>query len=453
MICGERRSTTHGRFPGAGKLAALAWLWCAGIGLAQPPHVTPTGEIEPLLRKLGSDRLRDRQEAERELLAAGPDVLDRLPPSDLIDDPAVRDAVRRIGVELERRLARESLQAGRVTYQGDATPEALARALTEQTGNQVDLSGLPPDVRGQSVSVTWTAVEFWSAIDDLARWTESRPMLRAGVSSVALVPAEGAEPVPLAVTNAGAFRLEVTEVTRRRGLNNGDKPHDLLRIDFRLLVEPRLRPLFADYRDAGFVVVAGTTRLPHFNPRASHQPDFKGSDGIAFSLDLLAPQGTNGEGLKGEGAIEVEVAAVPREIRLTGLSGPFPIERRRGGVTVSLGSVEPLPNRPAGDNSNTLVGTQIECVLGVKYDAGGPAFESHRLSSLYREAWIEDGAGTRLAVNDRLELRGERDGALTIAYRFSGLPESWREATLVYEAATGFVTTPVTFRFDVPVAP
>src|SRR5437016_14638307 len=72
-------------------------------------------EVRQLLTELSGATREQRSLAEKRLLELGPKVLPLLPAPELLPSVSVREAVRRIRVELERIAARESVLPSRVT--------------------------------------------------------------------------------------------------------------------------------------------------------------------------------------------------------------------------------------------------------------------------------------------------------------------------------------------------
>ena len=67
-------------------------------------------EVARLVAQLDSNSRAERLEAEKALLAIGPDALDYLPPPAQLPTPATREAVRRLRIDLELRKVRSSVR-------------------------------------------------------------------------------------------------------------------------------------------------------------------------------------------------------------------------------------------------------------------------------------------------------------------------------------------------------
>jgi hypothetical protein len=95
-------------------------------------------EVRRLLADLAGETRARRLAAEKRLLELGPKVLPFLPASELLPTVSIREAVRRIRVELERVQARESVLPSRVTLAGKQSLAETLAELTRQTGNRLD---------------------------------------------------------------------------------------------------------------------------------------------------------------------------------------------------------------------------------------------------------------------------------------------------------------------------
>jgi len=116
------------------------------------------------------------------------------------------------------------------------------------------------------------------------------------------------------------------------------------------------------------------------------------------------------------------------------------IARRRGGVTVTLTRVQ-AAELPSGKNELRIRAT-------VSYDAGGPAFESHRTWILHNEVFLEDGAGKRVRLNGGSQTAQQGDGGVAIEYRFVDLPDPLPDYAFVYVAPTMIIDVPIEFEIQ-----
>jgi hypothetical protein len=147
--------------------------------------------------------------------------------------------------------------------------------------------------------------------------------------------------------------------------------------------------------------------------------------------------------------LQCTTAAGNEQIRFTDLARAQEargenVARRRGGVTVTLNRVRE-DRAPPGKHKAHLQ-------VGVAYDTGGPAFESHRTWILHNEVFLEDRSGRRLRLSGGSETTQQGDGSVGIEYHFVDLPDPISEYAFVYVAPTLIVDVPVEFEIQsVPV--
>lgn len=412
-------------------LVALS-LWTCCASSAQGSTDERSERVLSAVRDLASPLRATRAAAERTLLELGPDVLDDLPPPDLVDDPAARDTLRRIRTELELRAARDSLQPARVSLAGPMTVLQAAAEISQQSGNPVLTDRVPEATAARRIELNCDRVPFWEALRQLLNATELDWAMIPDPPAVALVPAAEAVPV-VARAASGAFLVELESLTA--------KGHTI-RAQFRLAAEPRLRPLFLQIADADFVALVGGRPLALFSPDA--RTDLPMTTRVPATFAVLFQRPAKQDDLLPltiRGKLTAETAAAPREVRFRGMEGPFPVARRRGGVTVSL-----LRSRyfTAPDG-----GRHALVRLSIVYDTGGPAFESHRTWIYHNEVYLQAEDGRRFAVNDGFETIAETGGGVGLEYRFKDLPDLAPSAwELVYVAPTLLIDAPVEFEFE-----
>src|SRR5262245_50701214 len=121
--------------------------------------------------------------------------------------------------------------AKKVSYTGDtAAPAALAKAIKQQTGIDVDVSSVDASKR---VTANFKDVPFWTAVENLAEQTGSVVVTSGG--RVALKPVKPGSGSPSNVN--GPFRFAVRETYARGDLQAGTTTYDL---KLEVCWEPRL---------------------------------------------------------------------------------------------------------------------------------------------------------------------------------------------------------------------
>ncbi len=389
--------------------------------------------ISGLVSGLDAETRAERSAAESELMGLGPAVLDHLPPPDLLESAAAQDALRRIRSQLELQAAEDSVRPSRVVLAGRSSVAAAAAELERQTGNAVRLE-LPEEAGLQQIDLHLDHVPFWRAVNELTREAGIGWDVDASTGAVLLVDTPTI-PQRVAFSVESAYAVAVESISRRG---------EALRVEFQILAEPRLRPLFVSIADADFTAVAGEERLSLFSPKARTELPMTSRGPARFAVLFQLPHSDGvAQSLRIEGEVTVHTAAAPTEVQFRDLSSRSPVARRRGGVTVTLERARWLSN--PDDH-----GARIR--MAVAYDAGGPAFESHRTWIYHNEVYLEAPDGKRFPVNDGFDTTAQANGGVVLEYRFKDLPDlrpaEWQ---LVYVAPTLLVDVPVEFEF--PVAP
>jgi hypothetical protein len=429
------------------------------IVAAEPARKTADLEqqIRSLLKDLAGDTRAQRREAERQLLALGPQALPYLPAPELLPSNSVREMVRRIRLQLERTAAVDSVRPSPVTLDGALSLRDALAAMTRQTGNLVDGHSLPADVLQQNVGLKFNAIPFWQALDEVKSRLHLRYEYDLGLRGLAILPSN-IENRPVeqglgkSVTSySGAFRVEAPPATRIQPGQNREKKlpsslrGDLLRVTLLVRPEPRLRPLFLQFAAREITVRSqdGMDLTP-LTPEANVELALGETTGQSrVQMDYVVPPSTKVSSIDVQGKLICTTAAGNEVIRFTDLTKladgrDLNIARRRGGVTVALNRV--------GVSPATNGTSELRIRIAVSYDTGGPAFETHRTWMLHNEVYLEDSAGMRLPLNGGSETTQQGTEGLGITYRFVGLPDPLPEYTFVYVAPTLIVDVPIEFQ-------
>lgn len=400
-----------------------------------PPDEVRT-EVEQWIRQLDSLSLAERRRAEQELLDMGPRILRWLPPKELVKSAATWEAVQRIGIQLQKRFAHESVRPSRVTLRGKYRFADLLTAITKQTGNPLRVEGDLPDVAAADRTWDLGNVTFWEAIDEICRATELSATSQPDSDGLILIPRTTAS-APIAVMQTGVLRAEVQTALQQPV--TGDPQRSLIRLRAELAFEPRLRPLFVHFKPGDFqATTADGGLIDSWNPEARYELPMAGaSRRTQLTWDFVCRSKEVPQSLSLKGKVLVQLAAATEPIRFDRLETDREVLRRRGGVSVRLHQTE---------FSKTEEGQEAARVkISVSYDAGGPAFESHRTWVYHNAAWLEAN-GRRIPFTDFDTLQ-QGDGSVRLEYRFKNLPP--RESLkFVYEAPTMLLDVPFEIKFE-----
>ncbi|MSR59633.1 MAG: hypothetical protein EXS05_18655 [Planctomycetaceae bacterium] len=420
----------------------------------QPSPADREQEVKRLLTELGGSTRVARTNAEKRLLELGPSILSLLPPPELLATASLRESVERIRHQLERRQARESTQASKVTLVGRRSLAEWLEEITRQTGNSLDARDLPPEVRDRPLELEFRDSEFWPVLDDLAARGNFyfEPDAVPGGLKLVDKPEAASKATSRVIGYSGSFRLstpaaEVIAIGDPQG-DAGNRPQKrLARLLVTVEAEPRLRPLFLQFASTDINADRGPDRpLAPFSPDASY--DLAAGDGTGrtrLQLDYVLPADDLPKAINLQGVLRVTTAAGSAAIKFIDVGQhangkPVEIDRRRGGVTVTLQRVR-RERMAQGAN-------ELSVRVAVAYDSGGPAFESHRTWILHNAAFLEAADGSRVVLNGGFETTLQADGAVGMEYRFINLSEPLPRYAFVYVAPTLIVDVPVRFALE-----
>lgn len=394
--------------------AAVLLTGLAGAVPVQAEEPAGTKEIPQLLRDLGSDARQVRAEAEQALLKRGTELLDELPPPDLIRSPSAREAVERIRRELEEKAARDSTEPSSIRLEGTKTLGAWAEEIARQSGNRVHV---PPKQAGESVTLDLAPLPFWAALHR-AGWKLEYEKT-GGLPDLLPAASEPSSPAD----RRGLFRVE----------GRASRKEDIVQVRVDFVGEPRIRPLYATFADADISLSSETAESRPVSTDARREVPLSGRSPGSVTIPLIFPKG---DAARLTGRFVVKTAARPLPIAFEGLHRNERIARPRGGVTVTHLRTRAEP------------GGEIAIRISVVYDHGGPEFESHRLWLYHNEAWLETLEGERLSAAPQIDSLEESNGALAFEYRFSGITRPLDRLRFVYVVPSLIVDVPVEFRID-----
>ena len=413
---------------------------------------TPAGPIAPELRKKVNRLLADldaesrgvRTAARASLLEMGPAILPLLPDDRTLSNADTRETVGQIRMRLERQRALDTLTASHVTMHGRFPLREVLSRITQQTGNRFDCAAIDPAHLDQELTINDESRSFWSTCDELIQRAglAYAPVHKPG--SLALLPvAKTHLERDLAVRESGPFRVVILSVEFRPALGES---RNRLRINWSLMAEPRLRPLFASIAANRLVAGSGDIIFDPATPTAKWELSMgEGSQSLRLTADFEIPAGAQPASVEFNGSLGVEMAAGPHAFVFDDLTSAGRERRRAGSVTVGLRGGE---FSPPGENR---AAARIE--ISLVYDQGGPAFESYRTWMYHNEATFEMKNGKRLAPRPIVSTQQQGDGSVAVEYNFADVEGMPRDYRFVYVAPTLITRVPVDFRFPkIPLA-
>lgn len=413
-----------------GFVGILLLVTMAGFGVLSGAEAQPAdAEIARLIQQLDSSSLEERVQAEAELLKLGPAILDRLPTSDAKHPRSVADAIRRIRLRLEQDQQRLALEPTTIQVRPDESLLSACDRWATETGNRL----LVVD-RGEPAFPKPVSGEFWPVVVGIAESQGLELVYDRDSRALRFETRSDASPWRWAFQGAAACRLRELS---RKPFGTG---RDRLTLEFELLYEPRLRPLYSLFRVKD-IVVSGPTpdSVECWNPNASYEilPPPDGSP-LTGRLELLVDEAITFHQLAVRLPIETTVVTFDRELSVR--SGELKAGARvdHPGVSLRILSVEPGSN-----------GQDMEVEATVAWDASGPAFESHRTWILHNRILTRRGTMDDVAVVP-LEIDRPAPRVIRFRARLNAKRMEHPDAELIYEAPV--VLTPNRLEFDFPAA-
>ncbi len=409
-------------------------LFLSPVALLADEKTIKRDQVEPLIRGLDAATLIERSRAERQLMELGPDVLPLLPPPELIESLSTREAIRRIRPQLERRAARESSAASSVTFHDELPLHEILEQIQLQTKNRIKLVERSNAVGQKRLRVDWDNTHFWECLEDVCQRAGLQWLIAKEIPEIRIDNDFPALPKVSSVQYVGPFRVAVTTAEIRPVI--GEEEQRMLRVNGRLSVEPRLRPLFLTMSASSFRATTNDDHsLPTWNPGAKYEiPLGDGGRDVPFQWDFRMPDSAHVKMMSIRGQIQCQIAAATERVVFDQTSQARGTIRRRGGVTVRIRHVN--FDRLENERMNADIG------ITVSYDNGGPAFESHRSWIFHNAVYLENKDGTRTDFTD-FETTQQADGAVAVDYRWQNVSTTANSYLFVYEAPTLIIDVPI----------
>jgi len=418
-------------------IAFVAMIVGAWADDAANPATSVASTVQQAIQQLEALEAAERARGIKTLQELGASALPTLPEDLSAFTPATRDALARLRNQWERELAAASLKPSRwkFTKSNGASWSSVAAAIQMQTGNEVLVDENLPIERMLLLDGLFT---FWGGVRHLEALTETRCLWNPDRNLFDFTPAPTTPRPPLVIE--GAARISQVSATLKR-LPDGN-PSQLLRTEWRLQIEPRLRPLFVRVALKDWHGATEKSTLSPWNPPAVLELPFPdGGSEVVFPVDLLWPDGATAP-WSITGTATVHYTARWDTVAFAAQELSPGIVKRRGGVSVRLRQYE---FQPTGEN---LQRARIRIV--VNYDHGGPAFESHRAGLFHRSARLIGRDETSYPA-ESFDVSAEADGSMMLEYVFDKLPGKPLDYRFEYTAPTQLldVDYPVRLR-DLP---
>lgn len=390
--------------------------------------------VDRQILRLNSDKLADREDAKQRLLKLGSSVLPLLPPDRTVTDAERRSSLNSIRQLLWKQKAVESTEASYIPASEVRTVGHFVEGL-KRSGNLLDVD-LPQSVLNQELKLPDPPAPgrtFWQVVNALEQ--QAPVAVRVDGSPPLLHFIESTTNQRPAVCLTGPFRIEATSVGLRDVIGRDDV--QLLRIQFSLMTEPRLRPLFLMRNGRSLAVTFDGGMAAPFSPEASIElPLGQRGMQVGFHADFLVARDRIPQAIDVQGLWRMQLSGGREPFRFALSDSSVGARRRKAGVTVGLEQVV-----RGSDNGEETV----DVVIAISYRESGRAFESHRNWLGKNDIRLEDKAG-KSVLAERMDIELQVDGSAWLRYRFR--PNKMRPITVVYEAPTLIMEARIPIKFS-----
>jgi hypothetical protein len=407
--------------------------------------------IEELVEQLNADEAADRDAAEKQLIElgltggadAGDAFLDQLPkPNDSMPQE-VQARLGRVASEVRNRLAKQALDATRLTLDFNEAPlKEVLDAIEKQTGNRITdhREQFGQEAMAKKVTLKVEDEPFWSAFDKFLDAAQMQPYAFSGEETLGVVEREqGAlRRFGRGASYAGPFRIEVTGVTAERGIRTPEQSS--LRLDLEIGWEPRLKPIAITQAASDVKAVADDGKeVPATAEQAAFDVEIEaGTHAAEVNLPLQLP-GREAKSLKSlSGKLNALVPGRIVDLKFDKLAGAKEVAQEAGGVTVILDRV--VKNQAL-----------YEIHMRIRLENMDAALESHRGWAFQNITVLEDKAGERLD-NAGFETTMQSETEAGFLYLFE-IPEGRTidDYIWVYRTPASIVNMPIEYKLeDVP---
>jgi len=244
---------------------------------------------QKLFQKLVHGNVDERTNAERSLLAIGPEVLTQIPilPSSAPADQ--REVIDRVRRTLQAQVIDLFALPTTVTAQGNFNGADALIEIMEQTGNSLTIDKVPAG----DVNVDFESTPFWEALDRVLDEMRLDINTFSDTPGLLLVPSIDRSQADLDAralrrAYAGIFRIEPTRISTTRSLQRDGL--NSLSIDLQVAWEPRLKPVYCRFPMKTVSVECDNGEiLQAVSPDGSPEYSPSGTHAIEANLQFVSP--------------------------------------------------------------------------------------------------------------------------------------------------------------------
>lgn len=381
--------------------------------------------FENLILKLQSEDRAARTSAARELSEGGEETLRDLEAYNSADSN-LEYQLRVISTKLRQRIARESLDGTQVTVgrPNEFTLQYAVESVSRQSHFEVHVA---EEDRAKKLQFEQVKVPFWKSIDLIAQQADVGWEIENGdiVFDSNFRLRQGAVAYPK------SMRIAAIHSRESRGFSSRAK-RGIVRINFRVDIEPHITPYFVTVKDQDFLLKAKTKSGPvefiPFNPSSVREIGAVGEPAIGFYVDFQNDEMARLDDFLLEGSLSVLSAAKTAEIVL-------PLRA----LQQNEAELRVLEFDKADEKFRVLVAVDLPQEL--------TRFDSHRLGVLHQQVWLNSKTGTRLPPKSTriAKIEGQTH---KVEFVFNAVQGSFEEFQFVYRYPQFVTTLSVDFAID-----
>lgn len=251
--------------------------------LDEPDQKISFAEVRKVLRNLDSDRLEERDAAEKRLIEIGAAVVPFLPEITGNTSGEMKIRLQRIREQLQTTKIETFFEASVLSLTGKMNVKDAIALISKQSGNAISLENAE-GVAQLEVELNADKQSFWKVMDDLLTQAKLRINTFSGMEGMSLVPGyQSPVPGPLPTTN-GPFHLRV--LSAQTTLPFGSALPGQLDVSLQFSWEPRLKPIFVQLPMGKMKVVPSEGEpLSSTNPESAPEIPLN-SSGCSTQIDL-----------------------------------------------------------------------------------------------------------------------------------------------------------------------
>ena len=409
----------------------IASLWMLSI-LAPVGHTEGSedvaAEVTRLVRELDSNKLAERQAAEKALIDLGPEAKALLPEVTPRMAAEVKERLGRVRTALEMAVAESAARPSVINIDGEMTIAEAFAAIEEQSGNKVE--GF--EQSGDKSSFLFQSTPYWEAVDQLLDEAQLGINPYAGVPNTLVVTARSDTEQRRhgRAAYSGVFRFEVQRIVTTRDLRN--PATDNMRITMNIAWEPRVVPIvIRQLRDSlvltddrGQVIAPSDGRSVFSASPAEH---------TISEVELVIPFQLPGRDAAKiaslKGSMTALVPGSKQAFEFADIANARDVEQRSAGVAVTFDRM-----RKNGD--------LYEVRMRARYENAAEALQSNRGWVYNNEAYLLDENGNRVEPLNPSGNVGDNEVRMSYLFPLQDGPDGYR---FVYRTPTSMLRLPVEY--------